>query len=338
MFYDPRIQAYIDPILTNFSIGYATQFPLIGDTLFPMVDVALPTGKYRVFDRSNRLIFASHREPGGVTNEVRAGKFSIDTFTTQEHALQASIADEERQWIAAGNANAATSLVSGLDPETDSLALITRSVLYEHELKASTLARTTGSYASGMTTALSGTARWDNQTPLGTGGTPDMPVSNPVLDIQTGVRAITAKIGRPPNKLIIPWDVWTWLPDHPRIVKRFQYFDLTRPDAFRLLTGFDGEIVIANSEYNDVNNENDTENITKFWGKDVILAYVEDQPQQLTQTWGKTFTLPYANGERRPVTRWRRNETFSDVVHYRWRYDLKITSNVCAYLIQTAVS
>src|SRR6188472_2351763 len=123
MMYDPK-KLYVDPILTNFSKGYGQTLELIGERLFPMTPVSLPTGKYRVFDRSNRLIFESHREPGGVTNEVRAGKWSEDTFTTQEHALQASIADEERQWLAAANANQGTTVSANINPETDGLELI----------------------------------------------------------------------------------------------------------------------------------------------------------------------------------------------------------------------
>ena len=65
--------------------------------MMPQAAVSTQSGRYRVFDRSNRVRFFSRREPGTVANEVRGGRWSEDTFKTVEHSLQAAVADEERQ-------------------------------------------------------------------------------------------------------------------------------------------------------------------------------------------------------------------------------------------------
>src|SRR5215831_5241117 len=95
--YDPGL-LYQDPILTNFSVGFQDQ-ALYGDRIFPPTPVNTQSGRYRVFDRSNWIIFESVREPGGVSNEISGAKWSEDTFETKERSLQVAILDEERQQL-----------------------------------------------------------------------------------------------------------------------------------------------------------------------------------------------------------------------------------------------
>ena len=95
--YDPGT-LYSDPILTNFSVGYKDQ-ALYADRIMPETPVLTQSGRYRVFDRSNWLIFESAREPGAVANEVLGRKWSEDTFATRERSLQAPILDEERMQL-----------------------------------------------------------------------------------------------------------------------------------------------------------------------------------------------------------------------------------------------
>ena len=95
--YDPNT-LYIDPILSNFATGYRDP-QYFADYLFPRTRVATKSGQYRVFDRSNRLIFKDRREPGTVANEIVGRKWSVDTFKTVQHALQSPVLDEERREI-----------------------------------------------------------------------------------------------------------------------------------------------------------------------------------------------------------------------------------------------
>ena len=330
-FYDAK-SLYYDPILTNFSVGFQPK-GLVGLNLFPIQTVGLPSGRYRVFDRSNWLVFESRREPGTAANEIRGGKWSEDTFSTVQHSLQAAVTDEEVQNYNRSLASAQTSLFAGIDPAVDAAEMVTRSLLLEHELKASTLARNAATYPGGNVVTLSGTSRWDNYTAT----LPAMPVSDPVNDIMTGMRAIYNAIQQMPNLLVIPWSVWTWLENHPRIVDRFKFFSLMQPGAFQSLTGFEGTIVVAESLYNNANSVDDTQNVVSLWGKDVILAHVEGDGDRI-QTFGKTFCVPFADGGIRPVDRWRDEERKSDLVRVSWQFDIKIVNNANAYLIKTAVS
>jgi hypothetical protein len=330
--YDPST-LYTDPILSNFSTGY--RFPtLVGERIFPITPVGTKSGRYRVFNRADWLIFPDRREPGTVANEIRGRRWSEDTFSVKEHSLQAPVHDEERQELSSlgGYANPAFGGALQIDPERDAVALCTRSILLGEEKKIADAARNTANYAAGHFVTLAGAQQWDDYT----GGTAS--TSNPQTDIQAAIRKIYQDTGRYPNVMLIPTLGMPYIENHPRIVDRFKNFALSVPDAFRTLTGFEGEIIPVESVYNAADNIDATESITSLWGKDVILAVVDDTPGQETQTFGKTFAQPYPDGSVRPTDRWREEPRKSDLFRVSMNYDIKIVSNVAAYVIKTAFS
>jgi len=328
--YDPGT-LYTDPILTNFSVGYKDE-ALYGERIFPVTPVRTQSGRYRVFDRSNWLIFESRREPGTVANEIAGAKWSEDTFETKERSLQVPIFDEERQELTSqgGLANPVFGGALQLNPELDATTLATRSLLLAHELAVSTLVRDTSQYATANKVTLAGAQQWNDYT-NGTAST-----SNPVADIITGMRAVYAATNRYPNTLVIPALGISYIENHPRVVDRFKNFALSIPDAFRLLTGFEGTILAVDSLYNAANNLDATQSITSFWGKDVWLGIVDDAPSLNQFTFGKTFSQIYPDGSTRPTDRWREEPRKADIVRVSYKYDLKIVSAGAGYLITNA--
>lgn len=328
--YDPGT-LYSDPILTNFSVGFKDQ-ALYGERIFPVTPVNTQSGRYRVFDRSNWLIFESRREPGTVANEIQGGKWSEDTFATHEQSLQVPIFDEERQQLNSqgGLANAVFGGALSINPEFDATALATRGLLLAHELKVATLVRDTSQYATANKTALVGAAQWNDYT-NGTSST-----SNPVADIMTGMRAVYAATGRYPNTLVVPALGMSYIENHPRIVDRFKNFTLTIADAFQRLTGFQGTILAVDSMYNTANNIDATPAVQSFWGKDVWLGIVDETPALNQFTFGKTFAQVYPDGSTRPTDRWREEPRKADIVRVSYKYDLKVVSAGAGYLITNA--
>jgi hypothetical protein len=330
--YDPSA-LYTDPILTNLSVGFKDQ-SLYGDQLFPITPVSTQSGRYRVFDRSDWVIFEDRREPGTVAREVKGRKWSEDTFRTLEHSLQGAVHDEENQALTSqgGLADATFGGALQIDPAADQTKLLTRAILLKHELKASTLLRDAAQYPVGNTVTLAGAQQWDDYT----GGVAS--TSNPVNDILVGMRKVWSLTRRYPNVLAIPTMGMSYIENHPRIVDRFKNFRLTQEDAFRLLTGFEGKVINVDSVYNSANNIDATASITDFWGKDVWLGIVDPSPGLLTMTFGKTFAQAYPNGSIRPTDRWREEDRKADVIRVSMKYDLKIVSNVAGYLIKNAFS
>jgi len=329
MMYDPGT-LYIDPWLTDFSVGYAPPI-FVGLRMMPEVAVDTQSGKYRVFDRSRRVRFYSRREPGTVANEVRGGRWSEDSFKTVEHSLQAAVADEENQQLTSqgGLANGVNGGSLAIQPAEDATALINDSLLLEHELAVAALLRNTATYPGGHSVTLLAADQWDNYA----GAT-----SNPITILATAARTIEAKIGRPPNRMLINSMGIGYLEEHPDVVARFQSAGSLRdPEAWRILIGFEGEIVVVGDDkYNDNDIMEATEDIQSAWGKDVILAYVEDDLQENSFAFGKTFAQRYPDGTTRPTDRWREEGRKSDLVRTSWKWDTKVTSAMAGYVIKDA--
>lgn len=328
--YDPGT-LYSDPILTDFSVAYNPP-TFVALDLMPQVDVNTQSGRYRVFDRSNRVRFHSRREPGAVANEVRGGRWSEDTFKTVEHSLQAAVADEERQQLNSqgGLANEVFGGALQLDPEQDATALIGNSLLLEHEIAVATLLRNTATYPGGHSITLVAADQWDNYA----GAT-----SNPIDILRAAINKITSVIGTPPNILAMGSLGATWLENHPDVVARFSNFTLTDDGAFQELTGFEGRMVlIADDKYNDVDIQEATETLVSAWGKDVILMYNTPNLGLRDLSFGKTFAQIYPDGSTKPTDRWREEGRKSDLVRTSWKWDTKVTSSAAGYLIKDAFS
>jgi hypothetical protein len=327
--YDPR-DLYEDPLLTGFAERYESQ-ELFGMRIFPAVSVGVQSARYPVWNRANWLIFPSRREPLTVANEIRGGRWSFDYFKTVEHSLQAPIADEERQVIAGlGSINGEG---IGLNPERDATEMVTRSLLLEHELKVATMVRNTANYAAGFTVTNAGATQWNDWT----GGATS--TSDPISQIRTAVRKITFANGmRKPNRMIIPEGGLEFIENHPRVVERFKEFSLTDPNAWKRLTGYDGEVIVANSVYNAAQNVDAMEDIQSFWGQDVLIYIADEARSVLDKTFGKTFQYPYEGGQVKPTDRWREEARKADLVRVSWRYDVRMTSNKSGYLIKNAFS
>lgn len=330
--YDPGT-LYSDPILTDFSLGYAEQ-EFYAERLAPLTPVNTQSGRYRVFDRSSWLIYPDRREPGTVANEIRGAKWSEDTFFTKEHSLQAPVHDEEDQQLQSQGGFATDAFGGGLDinPMEDATELVTGSIMRGQEKKVADAYRNTANYPAGHFVTLAGAQQWDDYT----GGVAS--TSDPVTALRAAIRMIYSKTRRRPNVIAMPTEGVEYIENHPRVVDRFKSFSLTDPDAFRKLVGFDGTITFVDSVYNAADNIDAAENILSLWGKDVWIGIVNPQAGQRTRTFGKLFAQRYLNGETQPVDRWYEIARKSDVVRCSKKYDLKIVSNIAGYVIKTAWS
>jgi hypothetical protein len=336
--YDPG-QLYVDPYLTNFAFGWGQQ-NLYGAELAPINRVNVRSGKYRVFDRSNWIIFKDRREPGAVANEVRGRKWSEDSFFVKEHSLQSPIHDEERDNYNALGGLATADAGAGLDiaPEEDATELILGSIARGHEKNVADKARNTANYAGGHSVTLAGAQQWDDYT----GG--EASTSNPVNDLLVGLRKVvnTLKLNandqRARIKIFLPFEGLSYIENHPRVIARFKNFSLMEENAVAKLLGFPGDFVLTDSVYNSANNIDATEAITSFWGKDVIIAVVDERDGSDIRTFMKTFAWPYQSGDVTPVDKWREEGRKSDIVRASMRYDTKIVSNQAGYVIKTAWS
>lgn len=337
--YDPSA-LYVDPILTDFSLGWQDQ-QVYGLRLAPETPENTKSGRYRVFDRSDWLIYnGDRREPGTAAGEIAGRRWSEDTFATHERSLAAEVTDEERQQLLSrgGLANPVFGGALAINPDLDAARAVLRALQLRHEKVTTTIFRDSTNYASNHVLTLSGASKWSDYT----GGTSS--TSDPVSNLKTAFQRIHLDTGRWPNTIAVPFDAAGIIENHPRLVDRFKYFSIMQPNAWQIMMGLSDDatanlnIFMVDSRFNNADNLDAVEDIQTFWGQDVWIGIVDPQPGQMTQTFAKTFAQIYPNGSLRPTEKWREEAFKRDMVRTSWSYDVKVVSSQAGYLIKNAVA
>lgn len=339
--YDPS-GLYVDPILTNLSVGFPDQ-NLYGLQLAPETPVNTKSGRYRVYDRSHWLVYRSRREPGTIANTIAGRKWSEDEFKTFEHSLQADVYWEEDQQLHSqgGLANPVFGGDLSIDPHAEANEDVVGALRLEHEVKVSTLIRDVANYPANHVSTLAGAQKWSDYTFVTPGDVYSI-VSDPVSNLRAAAQRIWLDTARYPNTFVIPFDAVGVIENHPRVVDRFKNWSLSQPNAWQTLLSLPDQaplnIIIADSKVNQADNIDSAEDIVSLWGQDVWLGIVDPTPGQKTKTFMKTFAQIYPTGGTRPSERWQEVNRKTDVVRANWQYDLKIVSSVAGYIFKTAVA
>lgn len=316
--------AHIDQVLTQISIGYPNN-EFVGPAFFPEVPVMKQSDKYSIWGRESWVLEpgVDFRAPGAESYEIPGVKRSLSPYYAQEHSLQIAVTDEERE-----NADAP------LAPDRDGTELVTAKLLLGRELEMKGILHTTGNYASGHTVTLSGTSQWSDYT-----GT-----SKPTKDVKDGRRMVHSKLFREITKTMIPWQVMSYLEDHPEFIDRIKYSQMgvVTKDIIGTVMGI-SNIVVPEVGYNSAA-MGLTETLAYLWGKNVVMAYVPDRPGMKIPAFAYEFCWKYKGGPTQITERWRENRRKSDIIRVSRRWDIKITTvdggglSTAGYLIVNAIA
>jgi len=267
----PSQARVVNPVLSSIAQGIQ-QNDLVGNYLFPAVDVPLRGGQILTFGREAFMQYSNlNRAPGTSTPRVQFG-YSGSTYALVDYSIEGKVPVEIEQ-------EAMNSSFS-LDHAAVALNGASRILQLRLEIAQATLATTLANHATTNRTTLSGTAQWSD---FGT-------TSNPLTDIETGKEAIRAGTGRRPNVGVMGPAVWAKLKYHP-IVKDYTKYtgrEVATLDILSALTG------IPNWYIGDAVSSNDAgTTLSDVWGKDVVLAYSElgSVANYGAPTFGYTYNL-----------------------------------------------
>ncbi len=247
----PSQARVIDPILTNVARGYKNA-DLVGDALFPVVDVDQRGGKIIEFRKEDFYLYATGRVPGAGTKRVQYG-YDGSAYALEQHALEGTVPFEIMQ-----EANA----VPGIDMARIAVMKTQNIIALRTEKAQADIARNAASYAAANKVTLAGTSQWSDLT---------SGVSDPTANIETAKDAIRAQVGRRGNTVMIPAAVFKSLKQHPKIIDRIKYTgrDSVTPELLAALWDVK-RVVIGDAVYS-----TDGGVITDVWGKDVVVAYTD---------------------------------------------------------------
>lgn len=276
----------VDPVLSTHVQGYRNA-AFAGTSLFPSVPVTVSGGQVLEFGREAFRQYNSRRAPGAATKRIPLGYFG-KPYQLSNHGLDAVVPRE-----LARDAVEVTKVDLGLR----AVDVTMRSLGLGLEIEQAAIARNPTSYPDGNKAQLSGASQWSAD--------PDTAV-DPSSSIDAGIDAIRNATGLEPNVMLLPSQVY-------RVLRRNKFarslFGGTGAGALtpeQIATAYGiKRVVIGGAVYadgSDVSDAPKTGDFVDIWGKDVILAYVPEDPGGMEEpSFGYTYTLeghPYVEPAR----------------------------------------
>lgn len=307
-------QVHIDAALTNVSVAFRnTHF--IADLIAPVAGVRKQSDKYFVLDADRERFrpTADTRAPGAEATEVDFA-ISSDSYFCGDHALEAVIADEERD-----NADPA------IQPDIDKTEFLTDKILLNKEIALADTVAT----ASLPGTTLSGTSQWS-----------DFANSDPVAAVEDQKATIQRAVQQIPNTLVLPYDVYRKVRLHPKVVEKVVNVRIGVVGPGILADVFDVERVLVPRGLRNTANPGQAPNLSQIWGKHAFLCYVPPRPGLKTVAFAATFQWMAAPGSLsgHVVEMWREERRKADMVRVQRYYDQKIIAVGAVFVWKNAVA
>lgn len=315
---DPRSVEYPEH-LRRLAVSYRNS-AYVAESILTPVRVGRRVGDYSVWGKEGFQPNDDRREPGTRSRQVEL-KVGRKTYRLHEWALNTPITDEE--------------LEEGqyLYPELETMA--TRSLADRVQLgrERRTAALMTDVTVVTQNQTLAGTAQWS-----------DSVNSDPYRNALTARRTIRAATGRRPNLAVIPYDVMEALKMNASLRNRLPDSNIQILTEDHIKQLFEVDRIVVPEVVQDLGA---TGQLADVWGRDVVFAYVNPNPQGEEMTFGVTLRLRKGNragqggqnrrGEDSPVRRWRQEPEKSWFVEVGYTENPHIVSADAGFLFKSAI-
>lgn len=258
---------HVDAVLTNISTAYIQQAAdFIAARIFPVIPVDKQTDKYYTYTKNDWFRDEAQRRVSGAESAGSGFGLSTAAYSCDKWAVHKDVPDDVRN-----NADAP------IDPDRDATRFVTQRLLLRQEIQWAADAFATGIWGTDKVGTTDFT-KWDTYA-----------TSDPLGDLEAGVRTVLSNTGFKPNTLVFGYQVWEKLKHHPDIVDRIKYTSegsVTTETLARLI-GIDRILVCMAVKATNV--EGETAAYSFVHGKQALLAYVNQSPGLLAPSAGYTF-------------------------------------------------
>jgi hypothetical protein len=264
-----------NPVLTNVSKAWKNDsLNFIADQVFPSLPVDEDSGSYFVYDKTNLKNVDSRIAPNGkaLTPEIEYNLSKVSYGPLEKRKLKLFVDEDELKRSK-----------PPLDPRIDATEILTESFMINKEANAAALLSNTAVIT--QNTTLAGINQWS-----------DFGNSTPFDDIRTGITSIKQNGLKLPNTLVMSWEVWSVIQNHPDFLERIKYTEkgvLTTAGLSSLL-GIPN-IVIGMAAANTAK-EGATDALSPIWGKSAWLMNVNQTPGIKQLSAGYTLQLTDGRG------------------------------------------
>ncbi len=322
----PNINSvHVDAILTNISVAYLQKADnFIADKVFPVVPVDKKSDKYFVYTKNDWFRDEAQRRADGTESAGSGYNLTTGTYSADVFAFHKDVGDQT-----VANADAP------LNPLREATEFVTNRMLLRKEIQFVSDFFTTGVWADDVT-GVSGapssgqTKQWSDYTS-----------SDPIDDIEEAKSEILGNTGMAPNTLVLGYEVFRQLKNHPDLVDRIKYTSSQTITEDMLARMFDLDRVLVARAVKATNNEGAAEAYGFAYGKAALLAHVAPSPGLLTPSAGYTFSWTGVSGgigSTIGVSSFRMESLKAERVEAEMAFDNKVISSDLGYFWNTIVA
>jgi hypothetical protein len=277
----PNINSvHVDAILTNISVAYLqNQDSFIADKVFPVVAVDKKSDKFFTYTKNDWFRDEAQRRADGTESAGSGYNLSTGTYSADVYAFHKDVGDQT-----VANADAP------LNPLREATEFVTRRLLLRKEIQFVSDFFTTGVWGDDVTgvagSPSSGeTKQWS-----------DYSSSDPINDIEAAKSEILGNTGMEANTLVLGYEVFRQLKNHPDLVDRIKYTSSNTITEDMLARMFDLDRVLVAKAVKATNNEGAAEAYSFAYGKSALLCHTASSPGLLTPSAGYTFSWTGVSG------------------------------------------
>jgi len=274
-------QTHIDAPLTNISVAYMQSVDnFVASKVFPIVPVDKKSNKFFVYTKNDWFRDEAQRRADGTESAGSGYNLSTDSYACDVWAFHKDIGDQVR-------ANSDTPLV----PDREATEFVTSRLLLRQEIQFVTDYFATSIWGKDLTGVSSTSPTGDNFTQWS-----DFANSDPLEDVEKAKETILGSTGFMPNTLVLGYQAYRKLRNHPDLVDRIKYTSSNTITTDIMARLFDVERVLVAKAVKATNNEGATAAYSFAYGKAALLTYSAPTPGLMTPSAGYTFAWNGVSG------------------------------------------
>ena len=310
---------HVDAILTNLSVAYIQRAEaFIASRIFPVIPVEKQSDKYYTYTKGDWFRDEARRRAPATESAGSGYGLSTASYSCDVWALHKDIPDQVRY-----NADAPINL------DREATQFLAQRMMLRLEKQWVSDYFGTGIWATDKTGGTDFT-KWS-----------DYAASDPVTNIEDAKETMLSTTGYMPNTLVLGYQVFRQLKNHPDIIDRFKYTSAQNITAELLARVFEVDRILIATAIENTAREGAAVSMAFTHGKKALLCYVAPSPGLLQPSAGYTFSwrgVSRGLGADVSVKRIRMEEIESDRLETQMAWDNKVVATDLGYFFDTAVA
>lgn len=309
-------QVHVDAILTNISVGYMQMAEnFVASKVFPVVPVSKQSDKFYTYTKNDWFRDEAQRRADATESAGGGYNLAQDSYQADVYAFHKDIGDQTR-----ANADAP------INVDREAAEFVTSRMLLKMETEFVDKFFKTGIWSTDSTP----TDLWSDYTS-----------SDPIANIETAKRTILSTTGYEPNTLLLGYDVFIQLKNHPDLIDRIKYTSSQVLSESLMASLFGVPRVMVAKNIKATNNEGGTEAYAFNFGKNALLTYSAPSAGLLQPSGGYIMSwtgVSQGLGATIGISRMRMEQFKADRIEAEMSFDMKVIGADLGFFFSACVA